>query len=150
MVSGLESGYGSSGNEHASAHSGQADMDIAREAAREAQAATRQLKDTGRESLERGKSTAADQTEALASAMSAAAGQLRGSNQTLADYAQKISRSVSGAADQIRNRSLDELLTDARAFARRNPSVFILASVGAGLALSRFLRTTTERAQSAA
>jgi hypothetical protein len=112
----------------------------------EAQATAQQLKDSGREKLDQGKSAAADQAEALASAFDSAAERLSGSNETLASYAQSLSKGMSSVADHVRHRSLDELLSDAQSLARRNPTLFVLGSVGVGVMVSRFLKASASRA----
>ena len=117
----------------------------AEDAKRQAQSAARQLKDRGLERAESAKSAAADQAEALAGAVDKAADELRGSNPTLAEYASNLSRGISAAAEQISNRSIEDLLGDARALAQRNPTVFVLGSVGLGVVLSRFLKASASR-----
>jgi hypothetical protein len=117
----------------------------AQDAKREAQSAARQLKDRGMQKAESAKSSAADQAEALAGAVDRAADELRGSNPTLAEYAHGLSRGISNAAEQVSSRSVEELLTDARALARRNPAVFVLGSVGLGVVLARFLKASASR-----
>jgi hypothetical protein len=105
-----------------------------------ARSTARQLKDKGREQAESTKSAAADQAEAVAGAIRTAAGELRGSNETLASYAEGLGRGISSAADHVRNRSVDQLLQDAQSLARRNPALFLLGSVGVGIALSRLMK----------
>lgn len=117
----------------------------AAELTRQAQATAEQLKEKARGGVEAGKSAAAQQGEALASAVGRAAEQLQESNQTLADYAHGLSRGIADAAQKLRNRSVDEFLADAHALARNNPTLFILGSVGAGIALSRFVKASRSR-----
>jgi hypothetical protein len=117
----------------------------AEDAKRQAQSAARQVRDRGLEGAESAKSAAADQAEALAGAVDRAAEELRGKNPTLADYALGLSRGISNAAQHVSNRSVEDLLVDARALAQRNPTLFVLGSVGLGVVLSRFLKASGSR-----
>ncbi|MBV9317141.1 MAG: hypothetical protein JOZ34_06720 [Gammaproteobacteria bacterium] len=117
----------------------------AEDARREAQSAARQLKDRGLEGMESAKSAAADQAEALAGAVDRAADELRDKNPTLADYALGLSRGISNAAEQLSSRSVEDLLVEARALAQRNPTLFVLGSVGLGVVLSRFMKASGSR-----
>ena len=117
----------------------------AEDARREAQSAARQLKDRGLEGVESAKSAAADQAEALAGAVDRAADELRDKNPTLADYALGLSRGISNAAEQVSSRSVEDLLGEARALAQRNPTLFVLGSVGLGVVLSRFMKASGSR-----
>jgi hypothetical protein len=111
----------------------------------DAQAATEQLKDRARDRAEQGKQAAADQAEAVAGAVRDAAGRLGEQNESLAEYAERVSEGVSRMADRLRNRSIDELTTDAQDLARHNPTIFLLGSVAVGLALSRFMKASGQR-----
>jgi ABC-type transporter Mla subunit MlaD len=113
----------------------------------EAQAAAQQLKDKGREKLVQGKAAAADQADAIAGAFDAAAERLSGTSYTLADYAHGLGRNVAGVADRLRNRTVDELVAETEALARRNPTVFVLGSLGLGIVLSRYLKARGVDAQ---
>lgn len=106
----------------------------------EAQAAAQQLKDKGREKLVQGKAAAADQADAIAGALDAAAERLSGANYTLADYAHGLGRDVAAVAEQLRNRTVDELVAETESLARRNPTIFVLGSLGVGIVLSRYLK----------
>ncbi len=78
----------------------------------------------------------------MADAVGSAADQLSDTNPTLAGYARDLSRNISSVADQVSQRSLEQLLGDARALAARNPALFVLGSVGVGIVLSRFLKAS--------
>ncbi len=110
-----------------------------------AQSAAQQLKDKGRAAVEATTAAAAEQAQTVAGAVGSAADELSGTNPTLASYARGLSRGISNAAEQVSHRSLEQLLGDARALAERNPTLFILGSVGAGIVLSRFLRASAGR-----
>ena len=80
-------------------------------------------------------------------AVSAAAERLRGRNDTLAGYAEELSDGIASAAGRLRTRNIDELSAEAVDLARRNPLLFILGSITAGVLLARFMKASTESAQ---
>ncbi len=63
----------------------------------------------------------------------------------LARYADQAAAKVEEVTDYLRERDLDELLQDTRAFARRRPEVFLGGAFVAGLLLARFLKSSAER-----
>jgi len=104
------------------------------------------VKRQGEEQFESRKHTAAAQTERLAEVVDRAAEELRGQDQqSLADYAGELAGSMKNFAESIRERSLDELLRDTQQLARNNPTLFVMGSVVAGIALSRFLKASADR-----
>jgi hypothetical protein len=108
-----------------------------------------QIKARGKGQLEAGKKTAAEGVEQLAGALDQATESLeRGEQQSLAGYAQELAASVRSLAANLRDRSLDDLVTDTQALARRNPTLFFFGSVAVGIALSRFLKASGERQES--
>ena len=105
-------------------------------------------KSIGREQVESGKQAAASQTEKVVNVIEQAASQLRDSNlRTLADYTSEIGSSIKSFSDGLQNRSVDELVSDIRDMARRNPTAFILGSVVLGIGISRFFKASAERRQ---
>jgi hypothetical protein len=108
-----------------------------------------QIKARGKDQLEAGKKTAAQGVEQLAGALDQATESLqRGEQQSLAGYAQDLAASVRSLAANLRERSLDDLVGDTQALARRNPTMFFFGSVAVGIALSRFLKASGERQES--
>jgi len=108
-----------------------------------AQAAAEKVKDQSKQQLETGKESAAETVDQVADAVHRASDELHQQEQHgLADYASQIASGISSFADTLRNRSIDDLLADTQAMARRNPTIFFLSSVGIGLALSRFLKAS--------
>jgi hypothetical protein len=100
----------------------------------------------GRAKLDSGKQTAADQTEKLANAVERAAQELGGGEQqSLADYAGQLASSMRSLAENLRGRSIDELLRETQQLARKNPTLFFVGSVAVGVAVSRFLKASSER-----
>ena len=105
-------------------------------------------KSAGREQIESGKRAAATQAEKVAGVIEQASSQLKESNlHTLADYTTELAAGIKNFSEGLQNRSVDELVTDIRDMARRNPTVFILGSVVVGIGISRFFKASSERRQ---
>ena len=105
-------------------------------------------KSIGREQLEAGKRTAANQAEKVANVIEQAASQLKKNNlRSLADYTSEIGATIKNFSDGLQNRTVDDLVTDIRDMARRNPTAFILGSVVIGIGISRFFKASGERQQ---
>jgi hypothetical protein len=104
------------------------------------------VKRQGEEQFESHKHTAAEQTERLAEVVDRAVEGLRDQDQqSLADYAGELAGSMKNFAESLRGRSLDDLVRDTQQLARKNPTLFVMGSVVAGIALSRFLKASAER-----
>jgi ElaB/YqjD/DUF883 family membrane-anchored ribosome-binding protein len=63
----------------------------------------------------------------------------------LAQYAHSAADRLDEFSAALREKSVDELVDDARAFVRRSPAVAIGAAVAVGFALSRFLKASAEQ-----
>lgn len=112
----------------------------------EASGVAEDVKRQGQEQFEARKHTAADQTEKLAGVVDRVAGELKDQDQqSLADYAGQLAGSMKSFAENLRQRSLDELVRDTQQLARNNPTLFLMGSVAVGIALSRFLKASSER-----
>ena len=115
---------------------------IKSEATEVAQDAKRQ----GQEQFETHKHTAADQTEKLADVVERVAEEFKGQDQpSLADYAGQLAGSMKSFAENLRERSLEDVIRDTQQLARNNPTLFLMGSVAVGIALSRFLKASSER-----
>jgi hypothetical protein len=101
---------------------------------------TDRMKQDGKQKIESGKRSAADQIDQVAQALSRAGEELNQSQPTLANYAGQIASTVSNFATRLRDGSMDDLVSDTRELARRNPGLFLLGGVAFGFALSRFLK----------
>jgi hypothetical protein len=106
---------------------------------------TDRLKQDGKQKIESGKRTAADQIDQVAQALSRAGEELNQSQPTLANYAGQIASTVSNFATRLRDGNMDDLVSDTRELARRNPGLFLLGGVAFGFALSRFLKASAEQ-----
>lgn len=62
---------------------------------------------------------------------------------TLAQTTSSIASGLSGLAQKLEQSNTDELVQEVTRLARQNPTLFILGGVGAGLALSRFLKASS-------
>ena len=112
----------------------------------EAAGVAQDVKRQSQEQFEARKQTAADQTEKLAGVVDRVSEELKSQNQeSLADYAGQLAGSMKDFAESLRQRNLDELVRDTQQLARNNPTLFLVGSVAVGIALSRFLKASTQR-----
>lgn len=108
---------------------------------------TERIKQDGRQKIESTKRSAADQIDQVARALSRAGQELNQNQPTLANYASQFSSNVSALAARLRDGNLDELISDTRELARRNPGLFLAGGVALGFALSRFLKASADDMQ---
>ena len=106
---------------------------------------TQRLKEDGRQTLEHRKRSAADRVDTIAQAIERTGSQISENEPTLADLANRLAATVGNLATRLREGSVDDLLEDTRAFARRNPGVFIAGGLVAGFALARFMKASARR-----
>ena len=112
----------------------------------EAAGVAQDVKRQGQEQFEARKQTAADQTEKFAGVVDRVSEELKNQDQeSLADYAGQLAGSMKNFAESLRQRNLDEVVKDTQQLARSNPTLFLIGSVAAGIALSRFLKASAER-----
>lgn len=96
-----------------------------------------------RSGFDQSKRAAADSADRASEALSEASEKLsEAKEQTLADGAKFLSERLSSLADDLKNRSVDELTSDARRLARDNPGMFVAGGVALGLALTRFFKAS--------
>jgi hypothetical protein len=114
-------------------------------------AGKRKAKELAAEATERAKREAetrkegaAGQVDEVARAVERAAEEL-GGNPSLSRYASDLAGSMHGIAGRLRDRSIDDLAEDVRQLARSNPTLFVIGSIGVGLALSRFMKASPRR-----
>lgn len=106
-----------------------------------------QATDRARSAAEQGKTRATETIDGFARAVHDAAGNLEQQvSPQVAQYAHRAADALDNLSDSLRNKSVDELLDDARGFARRNPAVALGAAVAVGFALARFLKATSSPA----
>ena len=90
------------------------------------------------------KEVGAQQLDNIARAVDRAADELEGASPDLARYAHQAASSVGSFSDTLRNSSVRDLIDQTNRFARREPALFLGVSVMAGMAMSRFLRSTAD------
>jgi len=90
------------------------------------------------------KARAAEGLGSVASAIRQASEHLRTENQTLATYADKAVDQIQVFADRMRDKDPAEMVRDAERFARRNPTAFVGGAFVLGLALARFLKSSSD------
>ncbi len=117
-----------------------------RSATRPARGFTQRLKEDGRRTLEQRKRSAAERVEEIAQAIERTGAQFSENEPTLADVATRLAATVGNLATRLREGSIDDLVDDTRAFARRNPGLFLAGGVVAGLVLARFVKASARRA----
>jgi hypothetical protein len=106
---------------------------------------TQRLKEDGRRTLDQRKRSAADRVEEIAQALGRTGAQFSDNEPTLADLANRLAGTVGNLATRLRQGSIDDLVEDTRAFARRNPGLFIACGMLAGFALARFVKASPRR-----
>jgi hypothetical protein len=116
-----------------------------RSEARSARGFTQRLKEDGRQTLEQRKRSAADRIEEIAQALGRTGAQFSANEPTIADLANRLAGSVGNLATRLREGSIDDIVDDARAFARRNPGLFVAGGLIAGFALARFAKASARR-----
>lgn len=88
------------------------------------------------------KETGAEHVANFARAVDRAASELESSSPELARYAHKAASSVDTFSDTLRQSSVRDLIDETTDFARREPALFFGATFMAGVAISRFLRSS--------
>jgi hypothetical protein len=108
---------------------------------------TQRLKEDGRRTLEQRKRSAADRVDEIAQAIGRTGAQFSDNEPTLADLASRLAGTVGNLATRLREGSIDDLVDDTRALARRNPGLFIAGGLVAGFALARFVKASPRRTE---
>ncbi|MBB4052746.1 ElaB/YqjD/DUF883 family membrane-anchored ribosome-binding protein [Devosia subaequoris] len=131
------------------------DFDAAvKEASNEAETLKSQAQDKIGEASEGAKSFASDQKKlaasqitGIASAISKVADELEGDQATTARYARDLAKGLDRFGKEVEGRSVDELMSDAQDFGRRQPLAFLGAAALAGFVASRFAGASAQRKQ---
>jgi hypothetical protein len=101
------------------------------------------VKDRANEQLSNQKGRATEGLDAIANAVRKTTEGLReDQHDTLAHYVDRAATQLEQWATTIRDKDLDELLTETKRMARRQPALFIGGSFVAGLLLARFLKSS--------
>jgi hypothetical protein len=101
------------------------------------------IKDKALEVAEEQKGRGADQIGAASRAIEGAARELDEEMPRIASYVHDGAKSLERVAAQVRERNLEELATSFQDFARQQPVLAFAGCVVAGLAISRFLKSSS-------
>lgn len=118
--------------------------------------ATRRVKDAATTVVERGKEAANDAVtkgaerasniaDSTASALRRAADDVEGDNRMIGVALRKSAESIERAAQSFQGGDLSRAVDDLNGFARRQPALFLGASVALGFALARVGKTALEQ-----
>lgn len=105
------------------------------------------LKRDGRERAEKTKQSAADGMEDIADALDVAGSHLKDVQPTVASYASQLADGAAHVAQRLREGSIEDLTRDAKDIAARNPALFLLGGLAAGMVMARFMRASSQRVQ---
>ena len=95
-----------------------------------------------RHAVEDQKNAGADFISGIAGAVRRAAGEFDGQIPQAGDYIRRAAEQIDGASEALRQRDLSQLLQGVQDFARRQPTFFLGATVLAGFAAVRFLKSS--------
>lgn len=112
----------------------------------EAKAELGKVADKAKSMAEQQKEAMAGEIETVADAVSKVARELEASEAGVAGYARTLSDTVSRFSETVKNKDVDELLSMAEQFGRRQPAAFMGVAALAGFAASRFLVASARRA----
>jgi hypothetical protein len=120
-------------------------MDQAREQTGQA---VDQVRGNAFQMMDQQKQRAADGLGSVAQALHQTGDNLsNGQQDALGQYAHRAADTVDQFSQQLRNKSADQLLSEAEDFARREPEVFLGGAVLLGLLASRFFKASSRRSQ---
>jgi len=104
------------------------------------------VRDSASAQLTTQKTRATDALGSVATALRQTSQPLRDNNQAmLADYAGKAADQLEQFSTRFRERDLNELMDDAKRFARRQPALFVGAAFAAGVLAARSLKSSPDR-----
>ena len=98
--------------------------------------------------VEEQKKAGAQQVRGIAQAVRTAADGLEGEIPQAAEYVRRAAQQIESISDALERRDVGELVGQFQDFARRHPTAFLGATVIAGFALVRFLKTSGGRSSS--
>lgn len=111
----------------------------------EAKAEIGKLADKAKGMAAEQKEFVAGQIGSVAEAVQKVAGELEANDATTAGYARTIADTVTQFSDTVKNKDIDELLSIAEDFGRKQPVAFMGAAALLGFAASRFLVASASR-----
>lgn len=125
------------GGKSSSAEAEGSNNELAVEVKKAAKAKVKEGADTAKRTVS---STASHGAEALGRAADTLRDQ---GEETLAQTTTSIASGLSEYAERLEKRTAEDLLQDLVRLARQNPTLFVLGSVGLGIALSRFFKASS-------
>jgi hypothetical protein len=105
--------------------------------------------DRARDLADEQKSAAAEQIEEVARTIDDAGAAVERALPQAAPYVRQAASTVRAASSALRDRSVDDLITMASDFARRQPAAMAGLSLFAGFAMARFLKASADRRETA-
>ncbi len=140
------------------ADTAKADMaTISEEVSQQAAAIGEEAKAQVGELAEKAKGMASEQKDLLASqlggvsdAIDKVAGELEGQNQAAAQYVRMVADGASRLTSTVRDNNVDDILTMAQDFGRKQPAAFLGVAALLGFAASRFVMASAHRDQQGA
>lgn len=119
---------------------------MAGDAKSSARQASQEAKQQATQALDENRDRAADELDKIAQAARAAASELEDrQDEGLSNYVSDMARSIGSLANSLREKSMDDLVQDAKQMARNNPTLFLAGSIAIGLGLSRFAKASGHR-----
>lgn len=100
-------------------------------------------KDSASSHAEEGKAKGAERLAGVAETVDHVADQVAEQSPAMADWVRKAANELDGVSRNLKDKSVGDLLTMGKDFARREPAAFIAASAIAGFALSRLLKSSS-------
>jgi hypothetical protein len=108
---------------------------------------TARIKDRARHVAEQQKAAGADRIGGVAEAMEATANDLQDKMPLAAEYIEDVAGRLETMASTLREGSVGDVVGNVTDFARRRPAAFFAGAVAAGFAMSRFLKSSANRAE---
>ena len=103
------------------------------------------LKSRALDYAETGKRTGADRLNSFAGAVERAAAEIEEESPETAHFIQKAAQGTQRFSSRLRDRSINDLASEARDIARRQPLLVFGGAVVAGLILARFLKSSEKQ-----
>ena len=105
----------------------------------------RTVKDKAADLVDEQKAAAVEQVDSIASLIEDVAGGVEQEVPVIAPYLREAASSIHRVSSRLRERSPEDLLQEVSEFGRRRPAALVGASLIAGFALARFLKSSADR-----
>ncbi len=135
----------------ATEHAKQQSQQLAHQARQQASELANRGTEQAKSQLANQKHNASQRLTPIQSALRESAQQLRNQGQgQVGEYAEKAADQVERFSSYLRQTEVDEIMDEVRGFARRRPGLFLGSAAAVGFFATRFLKSTSEEASSAA